>query len=167
MTGESLHIAAVSAPVNGSVGARPSATGIRRRPSVAQQAAPTLSLPAGLIERLLREEIAALLPSREDLQRLRLELVLTVATMSSHEAGRCLGISGRQFRLKFDGKVGRIAIGYRSARYRVAEISSRLDDLAVACSADREAARAKFAAEARRIAAEIEQLAPSREETHP
>jgi hypothetical protein len=118
-----------------------------------------LTIPAEMIERVLRDEIAARLPERAELHRLRLELMLTIATISSEEGGACLGLPARRFRdLCEKNGVPQMPFGHRTVRYRIADVSHKIDKLAVAAKKDLEEARAAMVGEVARISGEFEKL---------
>ena len=117
----------------------------------------TASIPAELVELLLREEMRIALG---ETSRLRGQCLLLVASISAEEGGVLLGISSRSFRSLMERHdVAVMPLGHKTARYRLAEVSAALDSLAVATSASREALRGKLIHHAADLLGEVAALA--------
>jgi len=126
--------------------------------SVPHEPGLSLSMSAERFEALVREEIRALLPI-EEARRIRRELLLMLATISSDEGGVVLGISARHFRgLCEREKVPVENLGHKTPRYRVTSVSAALDRLAVGAGKDLDDARAQMLQQIARIMRELDEL---------
>jgi len=118
-----------------------------------------LAIPRERYEALVREEIAAALPM-EDARRIRRELLLLVASISSDEGGLLLRITPRYFREICEANgVAAVTLGYKTPRYRIAAVSAALDRLSVAAGRDAAELRARFVEITAGLVREIEALA--------
>lgn len=117
-----------------------------------------LLIPQDRMEAIARELIAAALPL-EEVRRIRRELMLMMATITSDEGGVLLHVTPRHFR-ELCERVGVpiVTLGHKTPRYQVAAVVAKLEQLSVAAKQDKEQVRSALTEISARLLKEIEAL---------